>query len=208
MEKRGKRTRNSARNNYKSIVSRNCSKQAQFYLIAALIIATVIIGLATITNYIKTKKEPVKFYDLSSELSEEGSRVIDYGIYNEEDIPARIENFTDEYFIKYAEKKERGTEIVFVYGDRENVTVSTYTTENTGTITVDYGTAFSTVLSGENKYVANRTSFTPLESEGYTVKVKIFGVEYSFYLKQGENFFFVINKKTEEETYIAESQNK
>lgn len=177
-------------------------KRGQFYLIAAVVIVAIILGLSSVTNYIITKRKPVKFYDLSSELNEESVRVVDYGVYNEEDIPKIIENFTDEYFIEYAEEKEKGTELVFVYGNKDNVTVATYTSEQTGEISINYG-ATTFVHTGLDKYVANRTSFVPELVEGeYRVRVYILGVEYDFKLQEGENFLFVMAKKTEEETYI------
>jgi len=182
-------------------------KKAQFYLIAAVIIVAILIGLASLTNYITINKKPARFYDLSSELDEEGARVVDYGIYNEENVPERIENFTEEYFVYYSEKKERGSELVFIYGDRENVTVSTYSTENTGTVSVDYGTS-SFELSGEDKYVSNKTSFIPSSTEDFLVKVRVLGVDYDFNLKEGENFFFIINKNTTEERYIVGNSQK
>lgn len=176
-------------------------KRGQFYLIAAIIIVGVIITLSSITNYITTRKEPVKFYDLSSELSQESARVVDYGIYKEENVPQRIENFTDEYFVYYSEDKEKGVELVFVYGDAENITTATFTTQDTGKISVDYGTS-SFEVSGTNKYVANRKNFSPAGNE---VKVKLLGAEYNFTIKEGENFFFILTKNMTEETYMARS---
>ncbi len=182
------------------------NKKAQFYLIAAIIIMAVIIGMGSITNYIITKKEPVKFYDLSQELDEEGARVVEHGVYKEKDIPTLIEDFTDNYVVKYAEEKEKGSELVFVYGNRDNVTVSTYISEKTGEVVINYGST-EFIHSGTDKYIANIKSFIPevSEEEEYTIVVKVLGVEYIFNLKEGENFFFVISKKTEEETYIVGS---
>ncbi len=177
------------------------SKKGQIYLIAAIIIIITIIGLASITNYTITGKKPVKFYDLSSELNQESSRVVEYGIYNERELPGLIEDFTDTYFIGYSEEKEKGTELVFVYGNKKNITVASYTSEKTGKIDISYGTT-SFVHTGTDKYTANRTTIIP---EGSAITVKILGGDYNFNLQEGENFLFVITKKTEEETYIIKS---
>lgn len=173
------------------------NKKAQFYLIAAIIIAMVIISLATITNYTIKKRKPVKFYDLSSELSEESSRVIDYGIYNEKDIPKVIENFTDRYFINYTKEKEKYSELVFIYGNKNNMTLTTYTSEATGLIFITSGGS-SLAISGLDKYAVNRTSLGETEN----VEVEILNVTYNFPLEDMENFLFIITKKTEEEKYI------
>ncbi len=175
-------------------------KKGQFYLIAAIIIVMVIISLATISNYAVKKRKPVKFYDLSSELSEEGMRVVDYGIYNEEEVKGIIENFTDKYFINYTKEKERYAELVFVYGNKDNATLTTFTSEATGIIFITSG-GMSFSVQGENKYIANRTSLGAVED----VEVELLGVNYNFTLKEGENFLFVVTKKTDEETYIIRS---
>ena len=179
-------------------------KRGQFYLIAAIIIVMVIIGLSSITNYITTKKKPGKFYDLGGELNEESSRVIDYGIYNEVDVPLIIENFTGEYLIekRYIEEKEKETELFFIYGDKENATGVSYTSQKIGIIAINYGTT-PFELSGTDKYVANRTSLETIGGE--EIKVKILNVTYTFNLQEGENFLFVIAKKTDDETYIIRS---
>jgi hypothetical protein len=186
-------------------------KKGQFYLIAAIIIVIIIVGLSSVTNYVITRKKPVKFYDLSDELSEESARVVDYGIYNEEDMDSLMGNFTDKYLVGVSEKrgyvdeKEKQAELIFVYGNKEGVIVSTYTSEETGEITINYGTT-EFKHTGTDRYTANRTSFTPeLVGSEYMIKVYILGVDYNFNLQKGENFFFVITKKTEEETHIAGS---
>lgn len=177
-------------------------KRGQFYLIAAIIIVMIIISLASVTNYVSTKEKPVKFYDLSSELSDESVRVVEYGIYNQKEIPGLIERFTDNYFINYTEEKEMGTELVFAYGDKRNITVSTYTSEKTGRVDINYGSS-GFVHTGTDKYIAKRTSFNPEPQQ--SIEVEVLGASYNFNLQEGENFFFVMTKKTEEETYIVKS---
>jgi hypothetical protein len=172
-------------------------KKGQFYLIAAIIIAMVIISLATITNYTVERRKPVKFYDLGSELSEESSRVIDYGIYNEKDIPEIIENFTDEYFLNYTKEKEKYSELVFIYGNQDDAKLATYTSEATGLILVTSG-GTSLSISGVDKYAVNRISLGTTNN----VEVDILNVTYNFTIEDMENFLFIITKKTDEEKYI------
>jgi hypothetical protein len=62
------------------------SRKGQFYLIAAIIIVTVIVGVATITNYATTRQKPVRFYDLSEEINEEAYRTSGYMLVKEEDV--------------------------------------------------------------------------------------------------------------------------
>ena len=174
-------------------------KKGQFYLIAAIIIIIVIVSLSGVTNYIEKRKEPVKFYDLSKELSEEGARVVDYGIYNKEDIPLLMISFTDSYFINYTKEKE--TEVVFVYGNKNNITVTTYTNQSTGEISINFGTT-NMGIRGAGRHQANRTTFTPGSGED-KVTVTILENSYKFTLKEGENFFFIITRTSGEERYVT-----
>ena len=93
----------------------------------------------------------MKFYDLSEELSEEGARVVDYGIYNSKDIPEVIETFLNN-LTEYSKEKEKGSEFVFVYGNKEGAKAATYTIQSTGDVTIRYGTN-SFILSSEETYV-------------------------------------------------------
>jgi len=173
-------------------------KRGQFYLIAAIIIIIVIVSLSSVTNYIERRKEPAKFYDLSEELSEEGARVVDYGIYNEENITSLMSNFLDNYFVNYTTEKEE--EVVFVYGNENNITVMTYTNISTGEIAINYGTT-SMNIRGAGRYQANRTTFTPGHEEN-KITVTILENNYEFTLKEGENFFFIITRTSGEERYV------
>lgn len=177
------------------------NKKAQFYLIGAVIIVVAILGLSGATNYIRTKPAPVKFYDLSEEIDIESGWVVDYGIYNQEQIPTRIEDFTDNYFSTYAQEKEKDVELIFAYGDINLITVTTYKSDITGEVSVLYGTK-SFTLQGKGLLVADRESFDP---EGNNVIVNVLDRDYMFNLEKGENFFFVITKETKDETYVAQT---
>lgn len=175
------------------------TKLGQFYLIAAIIIVMAIVGLASVTNYITTEKKPVKFYDLGDELNLESAEVIDYGIYKQEEISLLMKNFTDN-FAQYSKGKEKNVDLVFVYGNEENITITIYNPQTTGEVGVSYGGKNFTISGGESSEPISE-SFVP---EGSEVHVEILNNTYNFNLKSGENFFFVI-MKIEKETYIVKS---
>ena len=176
------------------------NKNAQFYLVAAIIIVIVIVGLSTITNYVITKKSPVKLYDLSQELGEEGARVIDYGSYKKEEIPPIIESFTNN-FADYAGEQEADIEMVFIYGNESSLKAVRYTEESTGEVSIIYGTNTFT-LPAKGEYVT--IDLNPAVS-GNKVSINLKGKTYSFDLKEGENFLFVLVKEVEGETYTTGS---
>ena len=81
------------------------SKNAQFYILAAVIIIIVVTGLVTIVNYLVTKPEPAKLYDLSKQLEKESTRLINYGVAtNQEDIGEVIDNFIKSEFLVYLQQ--------------------------------------------------------------------------------------------------------
>ena len=55
-------------------------KRGQFYLVAAIVIISLIVGFSVVSNY-ATNKEVVKLYDLKEELGIESANVLKYGTY-------------------------------------------------------------------------------------------------------------------------------
>jgi hypothetical protein len=185
------------------------NKKAQFYLMAAIIIIGIIILLSTITNYVVTRKEPVKIYDLGEEFKEEGARVVDYGIYHDSPLetrtPVKLISNLSEYFATYSEEKDPGAELVFVYGNSTNMTTITYTSVPTGEVKLFVGTT-DVNIEGDLTKKKEEKNFVWDTSN---VEVKLLEQEYDFKLHEGENFFFVISKNSTEtgEIYIAEKSD-
>ncbi len=179
-------------------------KKAQFYLMAAIIIIGIIIVLSAITNYIITREEPVKIYDLSEEFKEEGSRVVDKGIYTGVD---DLNNLMDKFSV-YSEEKDRGSELVFVHGNKQEIKTVTYTSIKTGDVKLTLPGNQFTIPGPEvkEKQVETRVPDPNLFDE---VSVELMGQEYDFELHEGENFFFVISKNSTEtdEVYIAKKSD-
>lgn len=165
-------------------------KKAQFYIIAAIIISVVLIGLFTTSNYVKVKPKDVKFYDLSKELNLESGNVIDSGIYRAEDLNKLIANWTSIY-VDYSRENTGVGEWIFVYGNEKQMTVLRFTNESSGEVYIDVGGSKpGLVIPGEQ---FQSSSFVPSNE---TIKIKTpGGGEYDLELKEGENFFFVISKE-------------
>jgi len=153
-------------------------KKGQFYLIAALVIISVIIGYAGISNYLE-KKESIKLYDLGEELGIESENVLDFGIYNELN-ESEMDTLLKEFVGTYASYIEEGIEIYFIFGDAEKITIMGYR---------------------ELEEVPSISVYAPTEKD--KVIVTINGIEYVFKLKPGENFYFVISQEIGGEQYVV-----
>ena len=97
------------------------NKKGQVYLIATVIIISIISGFMFLSEY--SKKESSNFvYDLKKQLETESEMVLDYGFANEEDIDSLVEVFTED-FSNYA---GAGVGIYFVTGQEGNMNVYYY----------------------------------------------------------------------------------
>jgi len=171
-------------------------KRGQFYLIAAVVIIMIILSLSTVSNYLITRKTPVKFYDLGEELGEESGRVVDYGVYSEEDISVLMSNFSDT-FAEYSSE----TELIFVFGNKSSMSIIAFSSEETGEITI-IGDSFSATVGAETELTRSEDSFNP-GSVGDEINVSIKEKTYDFNLREGENFFFILTKESGEETHVT-----
>lgn len=162
------------------------NKKAQFYIIAAIIIISVLVGIAALTNYAKIKKDYTKIYDLGEELGIETGYVYDRGIYQEEDLNVLLDNWTDAY-LDYTKGQDVIEDWIFVYGNEEEMTAAIFIVEEVGTVGVYIG--------GENIQVPVEIKTTrkkPLWSVNQKIEVTFRDFNYEFNLEKGENFFFII----------------
>ena len=100
------------------------NRKGQFFLIAAVVIISVLISVVTVSNF-TSKKEVSKFYDLGEELEIESQQVLDYGTYselNEDQMKILMEHFVQ----RYAEYIEEDKNIYFVFGNKNRVSVVGY----------------------------------------------------------------------------------
>jgi len=70
-------------------------KKGQVFLIAALVIVSILIGLGAIYNTVNVSAEDIQIYDLSDEISFEASQVLDSGVFHGTDKGKIEENRTD-----------------------------------------------------------------------------------------------------------------
>ena len=170
-------------------------KRGQFFLIAALVITGIVLSLAAVYNYTIVKQEDKQFYDLSSEIGLESGSILNYGVYNSQDLGLLIENFTNIYSQSFGEGNQT---LIFLYGDKTIVKYVIYQTSPTGSIGIGTGGSTS-LIPVEGKEIKSGTA----NIQGNQVTVELDGKTYEFELKEGQNFLFVIQKEESDETLVA-----
>jgi len=178
------------------------NKKGQFYLVAAIIIILAISGIASVKTYSVVKSEPKKLGDISSELKEESSRIVDYGIYNQKELSTILSNFTEEQFALYFIQKTDNVSIVFLYGNKTELYSVQYHNRYTGTVYATLGGVSSQWLP--TTLYANRTK---IDATGLnSVNVTILGKDFRFNLKENEMFYFLITQEKQGEIYIERNE--
>ena len=167
-------------------------KTGQFYLISALVLATLIIGIVSISNYSK-KESDVELQNLKEGIQIESAYVIDYWLYNklsQTEFYTLLSNFTKNY-INYEGKDK---DLYFVFGNQNNITVTGYQkTEKEVSIS-----------SGSSQIITNEAGeFTGGIDPGTdTILLSIDDMTYEFKLNRGENFYFVLSQKVNKGEYV------
>ena len=192
------------------------SKKGQFFILAAIIIASVVVSLAVTKNLVTLNKGPQSFYDLSAEFKEESAKVIDYSLYTNQD---ELEDFIELSLNNIADK-DPSMEIFVLYGDESNLTFENYGTtevnviignENIKVAAANRELVNEITLYGEEirKYVIQPMRIyrgdwrQNLDTKGNDyISVNINDKENKIRLTEGKQFYFVARKAVGEEVYV------
>lgn len=94
------------------------NKRGQFYIVAGVIIISIIISLIAIGNYIQ-KSQTVIVNDLRNELKIETQKVLDYDI-------SHGQNKIEQYGLDYSRHLGSGIELYFIIGEDPNINAYRY----------------------------------------------------------------------------------
>lgn len=183
MQKRGKNLRF-------LLVRPSVAKRGQFYLVAAIIITTIVISLVVVNNY-SEKQEYTDLNSLRDEIQIEGENVLDYSINNGETdsaIKTRMEDFSQ----KYIDLESRDKDLYFIFGTQSSIEVKGYQKNvhsislNGNIIETDAGAVSGSVNPG-----------------GSSVNLKIDSDSHFFTLGNGQSFYFVLSKDVDGGVYLV-----
>lgn len=93
-------------------------KQGQFYLVAAIVIAGILIGSISVINY-SQKGKSVLVDEMKEELQIETQNVLDYGERNS--VPGQIRSFGQNY-----SDYRKEADIYFIYGENSSLEAYKY----------------------------------------------------------------------------------
>jgi hypothetical protein len=198
------------------------NKKGQFFILSAVIIASIIVGLATTKNYVSTGDAPKKFYYYSQQLEDETGAVVDYALYNDPngDDPSIKQNLDSflQLSIDRALQSDPNMEIFACYS---NATTPGYLIcQNNGTtsmvintslddsITVAgskspvklYGDFGDEILSSASIFIANKNLITVTSVGG-----RAFNIPIQSSSVQRSQFYFMLKMNTSSGDYISDS---
>lgn len=175
------------------------NNKAQFYLVAALVVISLISGVVAIYNKASTTQRETLFYSLSEEIKYETAQIINHGLYyslSEAEIVSNIEGITDYYSAEHP-----NVDILVVFGDSANLNFILYRNIPLDDMNIYYGSNLVFLKSNQRGKFTNTNARVP----GNNVRVSLSnGASKDFILRDNENYFvFVLREEAEGELYLA-----
>ncbi|MFA5953531.1 MAG: hypothetical protein WC812_02985 [Candidatus Pacearchaeota archaeon] len=170
-------------------------KGGQFYLVAAMIVIAVIIGISSISNYSNKSKADKEMKNFEQELNTEVEKNLEYISLNSLSDSSTKNlwiNLTDNYITKLGKNKES----IFIFGTKSQITVKGYKLNNSNDLQINVGSGVESLASSEGEF---ERDFNPSVENVTIIKENI---EYVFDLKQGQNFYYLISKEYNSERII------
>lgn len=168
------------------------NKRGQFFLIAAIVIVAILIGLSLVYTSTRTpRSEEQEIVDLSNEIYFEGAQVIDNGVYtdrSEAQIEQNLQVLMEDYSILYPD-----SEITSIYGDHYTTRIC----KPTGQVSLG-----SSQISADCKQTVDSGT---IERRDGRIIVNIGEETYEFEDTPGETFYVIIRKESDTGEIIVET---
>ncbi len=195
------------------------NKRAQLFLLASVIIVSVVISLGITTNQVIVNEEPEDFYDFSDEVKGEIGKVINYEIYSDFEDGVNLNEFVD-LLSESIKDTDPGSEFIIIYGD--NVTGINVINERDDFIVVN-----GEKIKGKQEIIVSRIcyagscediktvvdDFDPEIGEGYisaeeiegkdTIEIDVGEQIIEFPVSEYKRVLFIIQKEVGYESFIA-----
>ncbi len=170
-------------------MKRGLNKHGQFYLVAAMILVVLLIGIIAITNYSK-KSSGVGLDEIEQELEIESEQFVNYVTYNELSQEEKFRDF-HEFVNDYVDYRGSDKNFYFIFGTKENLTLAGSQNQE-ATVSIDSVPVID--VSGEFS--------ESIDPAGNNVVIIIGPTTYEFGLKEGENFYYIVSKNINGGEYV------
>jgi len=170
-------------------------KTAQFYLVAAIIVVSVIMGIVVVYNYAKGGEPPTSVNDARDEIYIEGKKVMSYGGsqgYNQAQFDNLFADFTDSY-VDYLEGEKS---VYFLFGSLSSMTIAGYQEKAREVIAIS-GSQNTSITDSDGEFTE---SITPQSNK---LTLSIDDLQYEFLVLGGQNFYFIVSDIIGDSEYIA-----
>ena len=170
------------------------NKRGQFYLIAAMIIIAMVIGLVTIVNT-SQKQEFDEIIEAAEELSIEAEAVLDEAVINNKVVNTQIGTFIGHY-IEYTNVEN----VYFFYGEKPEITIKAYRKKTPARIGINIGGDINwfDIQNGTDD-----VTWGPSTVTGNLVTITIGDISHEFNWLEGNNFYYILSEGNEkDEEYV------
>lgn len=173
------------------------------YIVAAVIIISLVAALMTVSNYSK-KRNPIEIYKLGEELEIESANLLEYGTLQgntSTEMQILVEDFISEY-INYSDIER----LYFIFGNETDITFLGYHEFLNENVTIQIDSSPEETISIPAMELTKK-DFSGLSFDD-NIKIVANDLNYEFKLRAGENFYFVISQEIDAEQYVVSGGNK
>lgn len=198
------------------------SKKGQFFILSAVIMASIIVTLASVQNYVGIGDAPKKFYYYSQQLEDETAAVVDYALYQD---PTGDNKVVKDNLNKFLQQSIDRTlsgypqmQLFACYTDPTRLDYLICQNNGTRSVTVNVSTlVIGTIkLAGKNEPICGTFGCSyiyvrPLDIKGknlITVTVngsKPYNIDLTSSAIQRNQFYFMLKMNTSSGDYLADS---
>jgi hypothetical protein len=165
-------------------------KRGQVYLLTTIIIVALIGSFVIVVNY-SQERSSINIDHLGEELIIESEKVLNYGLNNNVNLKTLLENFTKTY-VNHSDVDDS----YFVFGNKNNVSIA-------GFQKLESGDVYINVINGSQTLTLNSGVYNSVSylNPNENISLNVNGIIYNFTLKVGENFYYVLSKKIDDNVY-------
>ncbi len=155
-------------------------KKGQFFIIAALILVSVIFGLGTIYNTASAPVHDSKVFSLAEDIKYESAQIMNNGLFlelNQSQINKNVKNITNSYAASNPD-----VNLIVVYGKKGEMNYTYY-------------------AKGSEQALDSSNNVT-IQNDLITISLSP-NIKYLFNVTKGQNIYVAVKKEVNEERYVT-----